>query len=98
MDGTGRGRTAARGFLTGAGVLTALALAGWLLSAATGAEFPRRPVWDLGDAGPWVASYARAVAGGSWAAARACLVLAGALSLVALVSRTLGARRGGPSS
>ncbi|ARP71904.1 hypothetical protein LK06_020300 [Streptomyces pluripotens] len=75
-----------------------LALLGLVTSAVSdvvGAEFPQRPVWDLGSAGPWVASYARAVAAGSWMAARACVVFAGLLLLLEFVSRVLGVVRGG---
>ncbi|MCT9089892.1 hypothetical protein N4G70_13570 [Streptomyces sp. ASQP_92] len=55
--------------------LAALAGASWCLGQAVGAEFPRRPLWDLGDAGPWIASWARGVTSGSWMAAHVCLTL-----------------------
>ncbi|WP_432111217.1 hypothetical protein [Streptomyces sp. YPW6] len=56
--------------------LTVLAVSSWSVSELVSADFPQRPVWDLGSAGPWVASYARAVAAGFWGAARVCLTLA----------------------
>lgn len=46
--------------------LTMLGVSSWCLSEVVGADFPQRPVRDLGSAGPWVASYARAIAAGSW--------------------------------
>ncbi|MEU3254877.1 hypothetical protein [Streptomyces sp. NPDC006997] len=67
--------------------LMTLAVSGWLLSDVVGADYPRRPVWDLGSAGPWVASYARAIATGSWMAARVCLILT--VLLLALESPSL---------
>ncbi|MEU3438631.1 hypothetical protein [Streptomyces sp. NPDC006863] len=65
--------------------LTVLAVSSWSVSELVSADFPQRPVWDLGSAGPWVASYARAVAAGSWGAARVCLTLA----VVVLVLRAV---------
>ncbi|MEV5886353.1 hypothetical protein AB0L74_27210 [Streptomyces sp. NPDC052020] len=65
--------------------LTLLAVASWSLSEPVTADFPQRPVWDLGAAGPWVGAYARAIAAGSWTAARVCLVV------VALVLALRGA-------
>lgn len=56
--------------------LTLLAVAAWASSELVTADFPERPVWDLGAAGSWAGAYARAVAAGSWTAARVCLAVA----------------------
>ncbi|MFJ9538313.1 hypothetical protein ACIRPX_13725 [Streptomyces sp. NPDC101225] len=63
------------------------------MSELVGADFPRRPVWDLGSAGPWVASYAHAIAAGSWMAARACLLPAAVILALTCVSRIVAAIR-----
>ncbi|AYG85001.1 hypothetical protein DWB77_07216 [Streptomyces hundungensis] len=84
--------------------LALLAGASWCLNEIASADFPQRPVWDLGDAGPWVASFARAVSTGSWMAAHACLVIIG-LGLVlgwlgrvvTTVRRSAGRRSGSVS-
>lgn len=73
--------------------LAMLAVSSWFLSEVVGADFPRRAVWDVGSAGPWVASYARAIAAGSWMAARACLMLAALILVLDLASRLMGAIR-----
>jgi len=70
-----------------------LAVLSWILSKVVSADFPQRPVLDLGHAGPWVASYARAVAAGSWLVARACLMLAAVLLAVNAVSHVMRAIR-----
>ncbi|MEU0213978.1 hypothetical protein ABZ281_02270 [Streptomyces sp. NPDC006265] len=75
--------------------LTMLAVASWFMSEMVSADFPRRPFWDLGTAGPWVASYAHAVAVGSWMAACACLLLAGLVLALDSASRVVSAVRGG---
>ena len=73
--------------------LTMLAMASWFMSELVSADFPGQSVWDLGSAGPWVASYARAITAGSWAAARACLVVAGLILTWNFVSQVMGAVR-----
>ncbi|GGU17941.1 hypothetical protein [Streptomyces violascens] len=73
--------------------LMMLAVSSWLLSEVVGADYPRRPVWDVGSAGPWVASYARAIAAGSWMAARACLMLAALLLALDFASLLVGTIR-----
>ncbi|MEI7029865.1 hypothetical protein [Streptomyces pratensis] len=80
--------------------LTTLAAASWCLGELVGADAPRPPLWDLGSAGPRVASYAYAAAAGSWGAARVCLALVGLLlagECAAHVMAALrrGVRRGG---
>ncbi|MEU1701988.1 hypothetical protein ACPCIX_01425 [Streptomyces pseudogriseolus] len=73
--------------------LTLLAVAGWSLSELVAAGSPEGPVRELDGAGAWVAAYARAVAAGSWGAARVCLTLAVlvlALRGASLLVKTLG--------
>ncbi|MFF9410826.1 hypothetical protein ACF1B0_35720 [Streptomyces anandii] len=74
--------------------LTMLAVSSWLLSEVVSADYPQRPVWDLGSAGPWVVSYAHGIAVGSWMAARACLILAALILALNSVSQLMGAIRG----
>lgn len=73
--------------------LTMLAVSSWFLSEVVGADFPRRPVWDLGRAGPWVASYAHAIAAGSWVSACACLMFAALILALDCASQVMGAIR-----
>nr|WSZ18827.1 hypothetical protein OH837_38585 [Streptomyces canus] len=73
--------------------LTVLAVSSWFLSEVVSADFPQRPVWDLGSAGPWVASYTHAIATGSWMAARACLMLAALTLALNSASQLMGAIR-----
>ncbi|MBD0742241.1 hypothetical protein BG418_12210 [Streptomyces sp. CBMA152] len=73
--------------------LTMLGVSSWFLSKVVGADFPRRPVWDVGSAGPWVASYTRAIAAGSWTAAHACLMLAALILVRDFASQLIGAIR-----
>ncbi|MCH0563055.1 MULTISPECIES: hypothetical protein [unclassified Streptomyces] len=71
--------------------LTVVAAVCWTVSSAVGADWPDRPTWDLGHSGPWVASYTRAAAAGSWGAARVCLAGAGLVLLRELLDRILHA-------
>ncbi|MGW8062427.1 hypothetical protein ACVV2G_09160 [Streptomyces ziwulingensis] len=73
--------------------LMVLAASSRLLGEVVGAAHPQGPVWDVGGAGPWVASYARAVAAGSWTAARACLMLAALILVLDVVSLVVDAMR-----
>lgn len=89
---------------TAALALTLLGVVSRLIGMAAGSAFPEEPVVDLGHAGPWVASYARAAAAGSWGAALVCLSLVGVCVAHGFAAQALGAlrrfvrRSGGPSS
>ncbi|MFR9798128.1 hypothetical protein ACL02U_19830 [Streptomyces sp. MS06] len=80
-------RQALRSLVIAAFWLVVLAVVCLLVNGAVAAELPDRPVWDLGDSGPWVASYTHAAAAGSWGAARVCLAAAALLLVLELLSR-----------
>ncbi|MFC8795205.1 hypothetical protein [Streptomyces cinereoruber] len=95
MGEASKRRPVLRSLAVAASCLVALAVLSWFLSEAVGADHPRRPVWDVGSAGPWAASYARAIAAGSWTAACVCLMLAALLVVLDFVSLLVAAIRRG---
>ncbi|MFE0641619.1 hypothetical protein ACFW2Y_08415 [Streptomyces sp. NPDC058877] len=100
MGGVLKRRPVLRGLAIAAAGLSVLSVASWFLGESVSTEFPQRPLADLGSTGPWVASYARAVAAGSWGAARVCMVLVVLVLVLNTASRLMdvlrrvGRRRG----
>ncbi|WP_432156955.1 MULTISPECIES: hypothetical protein [unclassified Streptomyces] len=94
MAGSTR-RRGMRALFTAACALALFAAGCWFVSDLTGTDLPtERPAWDLGGSGPWVASYARGAAVGSWGAARVCLAVALLLLALEAGSQLLAALRG----
>ncbi|MEU7067315.1 hypothetical protein [Streptomyces sp. NPDC046161] len=93
MGGVWERRPAARKLVLAGFWLTLLALVGRFVSDMVSADWPQRPLWDLGSAGPWVAFYARGIGIGSSMAAGSCMVIAAMVLAWDLLCQTLRAVR-----